>query len=179
MNTFDTTETKNVLPTGPTGFPRILSLAAERAKDEFFLPQKGQRLVRSERREALQALIVAMLRFLDLPTMCLGTPTLNSGFVSINLSTLATAAEISRRRCMRALADLKEAGFVVVINPDKGERAPSYVTRRTLVITKKFFEELRLGPMLQKERHRATERLRRKLGRIGVFQTVYRKTEVT
>jgi hypothetical protein len=187
MTAFGTTETKNALPPEARGFPRILTLAAERA-GELLLPPEGQRLIRSERREALQSLIVAMLRFLDLPSMRLGAPTLNGGFVGISLDTLIATSRISRRRCMRALADLRGFGFVVVVPPinsgvahhsEKHRARLPYGKRRGLAMTTKFFEQLRLGNMLQKERHKAAERLRQRAERLkrSLLKTEYRKKE--
>ena len=64
---------------GAGGLPRLLSLAAERAKEWYRHPQKchalnkGNRQTRSERREAYQVIIETMLTFLDLASLCLGT----------------------------------------------------------------------------------------------------------
>ena len=65
------------------GLPRILSLAAERAKTWYRHPQKchvpnrGNRQIRAERREAYQTIIETMPSFLDLASLCLGTATLD------------------------------------------------------------------------------------------------------
>jgi len=67
----------------------LLSLAAERAKEWYRHPQKchalnkGTRQTRSERREAYQIILETMLSFLDLASLCLGTPTLDNGFVDM------------------------------------------------------------------------------------------------
>jgi hypothetical protein len=79
---------------GKGGLPRILSLAAERAKAWYRHPQKchvlnkGNRQTRSERREAYQIIIETMLSFLDLASLCLGTPTLDYGFVDVDMKSL-------------------------------------------------------------------------------------------
>ena len=154
---------------GQGGLPRILSLAAERAKAWYRHPQKchalnvGKRQIRSERREAYQVIIETMLSVLDLASLCLGTPTLDNGFVDVDMKTLVEASGMSQRRCERAIADLKEAGLVEVKQPRKINEHGDYVGLRAIrVIREAFFEFLDLGPMLQRERAKATERLRRK-----------------
>ncbi|MCL1915621.1 MAG: hypothetical protein FWG17_02780 [Desulfovibrionaceae bacterium] len=149
--------------------PRLLSLAAERAKEWYRHPQKchvlnkGNRRTRSERREAYQIIIETMLSFLDLASLCLGTPTLDNGFVDVDMNALVSASGMSQRRCERAIADLKEAGLVEVRQPRKINEHGDYVGLRAIrVIREAFFEFLNLGPMLKQERVRATERLRRK-----------------
>jgi hypothetical protein len=150
----------------------ILSLAAERAKAWYRHPQKchvlnkGSRQTRSERREAYQIIIETMLSFLDLASLCLGTPTLDNGFVDVDMKAIVSASGMSQRRCERAIADLKEAGLVTVNQPRKLNEHGEYVGLRAIrVIRKTFFEFLQLGPMLQRERVKATERLRRKAQR--------------
>jgi hypothetical protein len=154
---------------GKGGLPRILSLAAERAKAWYRHPQKcsalskGNRQVRSERREAYQVVIETILSFLDLASLCLGTPTPDNGFVDVDMKTLVAASGIGQRRCERAIADLKKAGLMEVKQPRRINTHGEYVGLRAIrVVTKLFFEFLNLGPMLQRERAKATERLRRK-----------------
>ncbi len=154
---------------GKGGLPRILSLAAERAKAWYHHPQKchvlnkGNRRTRSERREAYQIIIETMLSFLDLASLCLGTPTLDNGFVDVDMKTLVEASGMSQRRCERAIADLKDAGLITVKQPRRINEHGEYVGLRAIrVMREAFFDFLQLGPMLQRERARATERLRRK-----------------
>jgi hypothetical protein len=153
---------------GPGGLPRILSLAAERAKAWYRHPKKcpalcgDKRQTRSERREAYQIVIETVLSFLDLASLCLGTPTVDNGFVDVDMKTLVAAAGIGQRRCERAIADLKGAGLMEVKQPRKLNEHGDYIGLRAIrVVTKLFFEFLGLGPMLQRERARATEKLRR------------------
>jgi len=157
---------------GQGGLPRILSLAAERAKAWYSHPQKchalnkGSRQTRSERREAYQVILETMLSFLDLASLCLGTPTLDNGFVDVDMKTLVEASGMGQRRCERAIADLKEAGLVEVKQPRKINEHGDYVGLRAIrVVREAFFEFLQLGPMLRQERAKATERLRRKVMR--------------
>jgi len=154
---------------GKGGLPRLLSLAAERAKEWYRYPQKchvlkkGNRRTRSERREAYQVIIETMLSFLDLASLCLGTPTLDNGFVDVDMKTLVAASGMSQRRCERAIADLKSAGLMEVKQPRRINEHGEYVGLRAIrVLREAFFEFLDLGPMLRRERARATEALRRK-----------------
>lgn len=154
---------------GKGGLPRILSLAAERAKEWYRHPQKctalnkGSRQTRSERREAYQIILETMLSFLDLASLCLGTPTIDHGFVDVNMKALVAESGMSQRRCERAIADLKDAGLMEVKQPRGLNEYGDYIGLRAIrVIKSQFFEYLKLGPMLQRERAKATVRLRRK-----------------
>ena len=155
---------------GKGGLPRILSLAAERAKAWYFHPKKcpplqsrPNRRTRSERREACQIVLETILAHLDLASMCLGTPTLSNGFIDIDMRTIVRESGIGQRRCERAIALLKEAGFMSVKQPRTINDQGDYMGLRAIrVVTSLFFDFLNLGPMLQRERARATEKLQRK-----------------
>ncbi len=155
---------------GKGGLPRILSLAAERAKAWYYHPKKckllqshPQRKTRSERREACQIVIETILSHLDLASLCLGTPTLENGFIDIDMRTIVRDSGIGQRRCERAIALLKEARFMKVKQPRTTNDQGDYVGLRAIrVVTTLFFEFLNLGPMLQRERARATEQLQRR-----------------
>jgi hypothetical protein len=121
-----------------------------------------KRQTRSERREAYQVVIETVLSFLDLASLCLGTPTLDNGFVDVSMKMLVAASGMNQRRCERAIADLKEAGLMEVKQPRKLNEHGDYVGLRAIrVVTVRFFEFLGLGLMLQRERARATEKLRK------------------
>ena len=160
----------NSIRKGKGGLPRILSLAAERAKAWYYHPKKCKllqshphRKTRSERREACQIVIETILSHLDLASLCLGTPTLENGFIDIDMRTIVRDSGIGQRRCERAIALLKEAGFMKVQQPRAINDQGDYVGLRAIrVVTTLFFEFLNLGPMLQRERARASENLRRK-----------------
>jgi hypothetical protein len=157
-------------PSERDGLPRILSLTAERAKAWYYHSKKCKllqshphRKTCSERREACQIVIETILFHLDLTSLCLGTPTLENGFKDIDMRTIVRDAGIGQRRCERAIALLKEAGFMKVQQPRAINDQGDYVGLRAIrVVTTLFFEFLSLGPMLQRERARATERLQRR-----------------
>lgn len=157
------------IPKGKGGFPRILSLAAERAKSWYFHPAKcpalhgAGRQIRSERREACQIVLEVIFRHLDLASMCIGSPTPASGFIDIDMKTFVCDAGIGQRRCERAISLLKEAGFMRVKQPRRQNEEGAYFGCRAIrIVTEALFEALGLGPMLHRERARASERLRRK-----------------
>ncbi|CAK7031366.1 MAG: hypothetical protein DESF_01317 [Desulfovibrio sp.] len=157
------------IPKGKGGVPRILSLAAERAKAWYFHPAKcpalhgNGRQIRSERREACQIVLEVILRHLDLASMCLGAPTPASGFIDIDMGTIVRDSGLGQRRCERAIALLKEAGFMRVKQPRQQNEEGAYFGCRAIrIVTEALFEALGLGPMLHRERARASERLRRK-----------------
>lgn len=160
---------------GLGGLPRILSLAAERAKEWFFHPDKCPQLqtspdrqTRSERREACQIVLEVLLSRLDLTSLCVGIPTPADGFTDIDMKTIVRLSGLGQRRCERAIGQLKQAGFITVKQRrQKNEEGKYFGLRAIRVITEDFFEWLGLGPMLEKERARATAALKRKAGTAG------------
>lgn len=153
---------------GKGGLPRILSLAAERAKAWYAYPAKcpplqhgRTRKIRSERREAIQIVLETVLQHLDLASLCLGTPTLANGFIDIDMATIVRDSGIGQRRCERALGMLIKAGFMKATQPrTQNEEGEYFGCRAIRVVQKCFFEWLKLGPMLVKERRRRSAKLR-------------------
>ena len=97
---------------GAGGLPRILSLAAERAKEWFWNPQKcpllegdDGRQTRSERREAIQVVLEYLFSRLDLVTLCVGMPTMNNGFVDLSMNSIVEGTGLGQRRCERAIVN--------------------------------------------------------------------------
>jgi hypothetical protein len=155
---------------GKGGLPRILSLAAERTKAWFDHPKRcppllthGDRKTRSERREACLVVLETMLSHLDLAFLCLGVPTRANGFIGIDMKTIVRDSGLGQRRCERAIRQLRKAGFMQVRQPRrKSEDGKYFGCRAVRIITSALFEWLGLGPMLRRERARASEALRRK-----------------
>jgi len=155
---------------GKGGLPRILSLAAERTKVWYDHPKKcpllltqGNRKTRSERREACLVVLETLLSHLDLASLCLGVPTLANGFIDIDMKVIVRDSGLGQRRCERAIRQLKEAGFMAVTQPrGLSDEGRYFGCRAIRVMTTAFFEWLDLGPMLRRERARASETLRRK-----------------
>lgn len=161
---------------GPGAPPRILSLAVERARKWFFNPQKCPlfksktgRNLRSERREAIQVVLEYLLSRLDLATLCIGSPTLNVGFVDLDMGAIVAGTGLSQRRCERAIASLKAAGFMEVKQPrHRNEEGKYYGLRAIRVLTRRLFEWLGLGPMLERERARASKTLKERVAKFGL-----------
>ena len=163
------------IKSGPGCPPRILSLAAERAKEWFFVPEKcpllggeSERQVRSERREAIQVVLEFMLSRLDLASLCVGSPTMKDGFIDLDMKAIVAGTGLGQRRCERAIGNLKEAGFMEVKQPRlKNDEGHYFGLRAIRVLTVRFFEWLGLGPMLARERARASKVLKKRLARCG------------
>ncbi len=77
------------------------------------------------------------------------------------MQTIVRTSGMSQRRCERAIAMLKQAGMMEIKQPRKQNEQGDYVGLRAIrVVTSVLFDCLGLGPMLQRERARASERLR-------------------
>ncbi len=104
---------------GPHGFyykpwkKRLRVLAYIRARR---MNAQVQRLMRSERREAVVAVLGVLLHYCDLLTMRVGfrDPNFHQCFVGLNMTTIARYAGLSLSRADRAMQDLKAAGLVGV-----------------------------------------------------------------
>ncbi|MDR0354154.1 MAG: hypothetical protein LBJ64_00185 [Deltaproteobacteria bacterium] len=163
------------IKTGPGGPPRILSLAAEKSKEWFCHPDKcpalnthPARQTRSERRKACQIVIEAVLKRLDLASLCIGVPTPANGFINVDMKTIVAETGLGQRRCERPIGVLKEAGFLNVKQPRCLNAEGAYIGLRAIrVFTEKFFDWLGLLPMLKKKRERASLTLRRRATRLG------------
>ncbi|MDR1657807.1 MAG: hypothetical protein LBT47_09690 [Deltaproteobacteria bacterium] len=160
---------------GLGGLPRILSLAAERAKDWFHCPDKcpplgsnSHRRTRSERREACQIVLEVLLSRLDLASLCVGSPAPASGFIDLDMKTIVRESGLGKRRCERAIGQFKEAGFIKVEQPRRRNEEGKYFGLQAIrIFTQKFFDWLGLGSMLKKERNRASASLKRKTQAAG------------
>jgi len=165
----------NPIRKGEGGLPRILSLAAERAKEWFWNPKQcpelqssPDRQTRSERREAVQVVLEYLLSRLDLSTLCVGVPTPSCGFVDVDMKSIVSGTGLGKRRCERAIAQLKTAGFMTVDQPRHRNEDGKYIGLRAVrVITRKLFEWLNLGPMLDRERRRASRSMAAKASGLG------------
>ncbi|MGN5168181.1 hypothetical protein ACTG10_23540 [Aeromonas hydrophila] len=75
-----------------------------------------RRKKRSERREATIQVLKALIKYLDLVTLTVGIPT-KDGQVGLTLLRLHKETSISWSRFKRAIADLREAGFLTISQP--------------------------------------------------------------
>lgn len=138
---------------GKGGLPRILSLAAERAKKCYSHPKKcpllshPNRQTRSERREACQIVQETILSHLKPCFHMPGHPAPASGFIDSDMRTILRHRGIGQRRCERAIALFKEAGFMKVTQPRTRDEEGDYFGCRTIrVVTETLFEWRVLAP---------------------------------
>ena len=100
----------------------VLHIACERLKDYYFQPRDNwlpnlefardsTRQTRSERREAIAAVGQVMANFVDMASLKVAFFK-QQGSYPISVELLAQLAKLSRRRCERALADMKRAGYL-------------------------------------------------------------------
>lgn len=161
-----------ILPikTGKGGLPRILSLAVEKTKIWYDRPDlcpklqtRQNRQTRSERREAIIIILETLLKHMDLATLQIGFPG-HQGFIDIDMQTIVRESGLNQRRCERAIAQLKHAGFIKVKQP-RIKRAPGIYTalRAIRIITRDFFVWLGLDRILNKEYSKAMAKAGRKL----------------
>ena len=100
----------------------VLHFACERLKQYYFQPRDNwlpnlefakdsPRQTRSERREAIAAVGQVMANFVDMATLKVAFYQ-QQGSYPISVALLAQLAQLSRRRCERALSDMKRAGYL-------------------------------------------------------------------
>ena len=160
---------------GLGGLPRIISLAAEKAKSWFYLPQSctllnpnHDRQTRSERREACQVIIETLLKRMDIATLKIGLPTA-AGFIDMDMKTIVQESGLGQRRCERAIGLLKNAGFIKVSQPRlKNAEGKYFALRAVRSFTEEFFKWLNLTSILAAERKRAWKNVKSKINSIIV-----------
>jgi len=100
----------------------VLHFACERLKEYYFEPRDNwlpnlefardsNRQTRSERREAIAAVGQVMANYVDMATLKVAFWK-KEGSYPISVELLAQLAKLSRRRCERALVDMKRAGYL-------------------------------------------------------------------
>jgi hypothetical protein len=104
------------------------------------------RQIRSERRDAIQAVLAVFLQYLDPASRCVGLAGPDASFISLDMTAIAEAAGLGRRRCERAIATLKKLGLVEVYPPHQhglGSAAVKYSRARAVrACSPAFFEYL-------------------------------------
>ena len=92
-----------------------------------------------------------------------GSPILANGFIDIGMTIIVHDSGLGQRRCERAIRQLREAGFMRVTPPrGRSDEGQYFGCRAIRGLTTAFFEWRGPGPMLRRERARASEALRRK-----------------
>jgi len=120
------------------------------------------RKVRSERRDGIGMLLVALVLRMDLATGRVGFPT-EHGFFNYTMDHLATWAGLGERRAARIVATLKDAGYLAVSQIRERLKDGSYRSFSAIkIVSTTLFDALGLRGWLDKERAKARERLRKK-----------------
>jgi len=120
------------------------------------------RKVRSERRDGIGMLLVALVLRMDLATGRVGFPT-EHGFFNYTMDHLATWAGLGERRAARIVATLKDAGYLTVSQIRERLKDGSYRSFSAIkIVSATLFDALGLRGWLDKERAKARERLRKK-----------------
>jgi len=118
------------------------------------------RKVRSERRDGIGMLLVALVLRMDLATGRVGFPT-EHGFFNYTMDHLATWAGLGERRAARIVATLKDAGYLTVSQIRERLKDGSYRSFSAIkIVSNTLFDALGLRGWLDKERAKARERLR-------------------
>jgi len=117
---------------------------------------------RSERREACVILLKALLKHTDVASLRVGIPT-EDGFLNLTVNYIANQTGMTLKRVERALKDLKAAGLITVSQPR--ELKPDGTWRglaAVKAVSKNLFGAFGLQVMLEKERKKASKRLKEK-----------------
>jgi len=118
------------------------------------------RKVRSERRDGIGMLLVALVLRMDLATGRVGFPT-EHGFFNYTMDHLATWAGLGERRVARIVATLKDVGYLTVSQIRERLKDGSYRSFSAIkIVSTTLFDALGLRGWLDKERAKARERLR-------------------
>jgi len=155
--------------------PVILTRARERIRKWYAHPAAGPfrgndsstyNHMRSERREAVQCLLEAVLYRLELNSRCLGTPNTGQepyGFVDVSMDDLAALAGLGKRRCERAMRELARAGLIT--SKQRRGKTPAgeyYGLRAIRQVEKKLFDILGMADFFSAQSAKARERLAEK-----------------
>lgn len=155
---------------GRGGIPQILTVLSKRLTDYYYQPltlpslnlaNGSRRQQRSCRREACMQLLSCMLKFCDLVTLKVGVPA-KEGFVNLSLALLAKHAGLSLSRAERAFRDLRKANIVSSTPICEVKRDGHYRGFPSVkCLSKNLFAVFGLKKWLEKERQKASKRLRK------------------
>lgn len=80
------------------------------AKFPLFCHRPGLRAVRSERREAIAVVLLALLRNLEVDSLLIGYRQPDGQFVGLTMQDIALESGLGQRRCERVIFKLKRVG---------------------------------------------------------------------
>lgn len=152
--------------------PLVLRLVIQRLRDYFNFPGLLPALnfangstsqQRSERRESCILILSAMLTRMDLTSLRVGYPN-PEGFSNFTSEYLAKQAGLTNSQTKGALRDLKTAGILTITRRSEKQEDGSYKGLAAVkCISKHFFTALGFVTMLEKERLKASRRLKTKM----------------
>ncbi|MBA2651696.1 MAG: hypothetical protein H0U73_05465 [Tatlockia sp.] len=134
---------------------------------ELRLYRKSERQQRSESREAVASIAQVLLHYTELATLRVGVPQIAEGFRSLKIEFLAEKAGLGLKRAQRAVALLKRAGYLRVIErfDTKEEKGDTRFIGLAAVkcLTPTFFKACGINlQALSAQRKLARKRLKRK-----------------
>ncbi len=152
--------------------PLLLTLVTQRLRDYFNFPGLLPALnfsngstsqQRSERRESCILILSAMLTRMDLTSLRVGYPSID-GFSNFTAEYLSKQAGLSNSQTKGALRDLKAAGILTITRRSEKQEDGSYKGLAAVkCISRHFFTALGFVTMLEKERLKASRRLKKKM----------------
>jgi hypothetical protein len=105
------------------------------------------RQIRSERRDAILAVLKVFFQHLDPASRCIGMVVPDIGFISLDMKAIALGAGLGQRRCERAIASLKKLGLIEVYPPHQHGLGSDFVkysrARAVRAISPLFLEYLK------------------------------------
>ena len=124
------------------------------------------RLMRSERREAIALVLGFMGYHCDLATRCVGRPPRqDASMIGYSLTEIATDTGLTLSRVERAMDDLVMTGAVINIpRVEKAENGSFFGMPSIRKLSRALFDILGLGAALVKGEKKAKKNLRQKLG---------------
>jgi hypothetical protein len=157
---------------GKGGIPRVLTLCMERLPDYYYRPKRvlpslnfangSNQQQRSERREACVRLLIAFLKYTDVASLRIGIPT-KDGYQNLTVNYFVEQTGMALKRVDRALADLKTAGLITLSQPRQLLPDGSWKGLAAVkAISKHLFGAFGLTVMLERKRHKARKRLKKK-----------------
>jgi len=127
------------------------------------LANGSDRQQRSERREACLSVLGCLLHYLDLATLRVGIPQIDSSFQGISMPFIAEKSGLTLKRAERAVRDLVRAGLITVhplCEKISDTIYKGYAAIRT--ISSKLFALFGMSGRLRYERERASARLKKR-----------------
>lgn len=157
--------------TGKGGMPLVITRAMEYLERYYSSPSlfpsldaanASDRQQRSERREACVRLLKGLLRYLDIASLRVGFAG-PEGFQPITLDLLVRDTGLPKRRLERAHRDLKAAGLLSCSQPRQRRPDGQIVGLAGIrAISKHLWGRLGLSTLLERQRKRHSQRLKRK-----------------